>query len=82
MADKKEKAAEEERVEVFVPKGLANDDPNLYLCINGVKYLIPKGQTSMVPPHVKAAIERSQRAQARYEKKSDSLVEKAKKPIN
>lgn len=82
MANEKTKAVNDERVEVFIPKGLANDDHNLYLCINGVKYLLPKGETSMVPPHVKAAIERSQRAQARYEKTSDSLVDKAKKPIN
>lgn len=82
MANEKKTADKEERVEVFVPKGLANDDPNLYICINGVKYLVPKGQASMVPPHVKAAIERSQRAQTLYDKRSDSLIEKTKAPIN
>ena len=33
----------DERVEVFVPKGLANDDPNLYISINGENFLLPKG---------------------------------------
>ena len=72
----------EERVEVFVPKGLANDDPNLYVSINGEIYLLPRGQISKVPPYVKAAIERSYGAQAFQEKRSNALIEKTKRPTN
>ena len=72
----------EERVEVFIPKGLANDDPNFYISINDVDYLLPKGQTSLVPPHVKAGIERHFKAVAYQEKRSNSLVEKTLKPTN
>ena len=50
------KAAEthkdEARVEVFVPKGYANDEPNLFVSVNGVNYLLPKGKKSLVPAHV------------------------------
>ena len=72
----------EERVEVFIPKGLANDDPNLYVSVNGENFLLPKGQVSKVPPYIKAAIERSYGAQAFQEKRSNALIEKTKSPTN
>ena len=71
-----------DRVEVFIPKGLANDDPNLYVSVNGENFLLPKGQTHMVPPYIKAAIERSYGAQAFQEKRSNALIEKTKNPTN
>ena len=84
MADEKTnvKAPKEERVEVFVPKGYANDDPNLYVSVNGENFLLPRGQMSLVPPHIKAAIERSYGAQAFQEKRSNALIEKTKHPTN
>lgn len=72
----------EERVDVFVPKGLANDDPNLYVSINGEDFLLPRGQVSSVPPYIKASIERSYGAQAFQEKRSNALIEKTKSPTN
>lgn len=77
-----EKTVVEERVDVFVPQGLKNDDPNLYVSINGMNFLLPRGQISSVPPYVKAAIERSYGAQAFQEKRSNDLIEKTKKPTN
>jgi hypothetical protein len=77
-----EKTVVEERVDVFVPQGLKNDDPNLYVSINGMNFLLPRGQVSSVPPYVKAAIERSYGAQAFQEKRSNDLIEKTKKPTN
>ena len=71
-----------ERVDVFVPKGLANDDPNLYVSVNGENFLLPKGQVSNVPVYVKASIERSYGAQAFQEKRSNALLEKTKRPTN
>ena len=82
MTNEKTVTNKEERVEVFVPKGAANDDPNLYVSINGENFLIPKGQVSMVPPYIKDAIERSYGAQAFQENRSKSLIEKTKKPTN
>lgn len=70
----------EERVPLFVPKGLQNDDPNLYVCINGEKFLIPKGQESMVPPHVKKAVERSWGAEAYGQKRSEKLIKQSAEP--
>lgn len=82
MANEKTVINKEERVEVFVPKGLANDDPNLYVSVNGENFLLPKGQVSLVPPHIKQAVERSYSAQVFQEKRSQSLIEKTKRPMN
>lgn len=62
-----------ERVEVFVPRGAANDDPNLFVSINGVNYLLPRGKTSKVPPEVKYEIERAFKAQNIQDERIDKL---------
>ena len=54
MADK--------RVEIFIPRGADREDPTLFVGINGVNYLLPRGKKSMVPLAVAAEIERSGRA--------------------
>lgn len=46
------KAAQPERVAVFVPRGSSKEDPNLYISVNGESYILPKGKTSKVPPHI------------------------------
>ena len=52
----------EKRVEIFIPRGGDREDPNLFVGINGVNYLLPRGKKSMVPQSVAAEIERSGRA--------------------
>ena len=79
--NKASKAAEtvkDDRVEVFVPKGYANDDPNLFVSVNGVNYLLPKGKKSMVPAHVAAEIERSKRAAEKQDEKMEQMLEASK----
>lgn len=68
-------------VDLFIPKGYANDEPNLFISVNGVNFLLPKGKTSKVPPYIKEEYERSQRAQEARDEKSEALLEKAKHPI-
>ena len=68
----------EDRVEVFVPKGYANDDPNLFVSVNGVNYLLPKGKKSLVPAHVAAEIERSKRAAEKQDEKMEQMLEASK----
>lgn len=68
----------DDRVELFVPKGYANDEPNHFIAVNGVTYLLPKGKTSKVPPHVKAEFERAQRAQAKMDESIDQMLESSK----
>ena len=84
MAKNENKASEpvvaplEDRVEVFVPKGYANDDPNLFVSVNGVNYLLPRGKKSMVPAHVAAEIERSKRAAEKQDEKMEQMLEASK----
>lgn len=82
MATTEKATVEKEKyVDLFVPKGYANDEPNLFISSFGKNYILPKGKTSKVPPHVKYEYERSQRAQEALDAKSDALLEKAKQPI-
>lgn len=70
--------AAEERVEIFVPKGYANDEPNLTIGVNGVMYLLPKGKRSKVPKAVAEEFYRSQRAQEDLDKRVDEMLEASK----
>lgn len=74
MATKKD-----DRVEVTIPKGYANEDPNYFVSVNGVNYLLPRGKRSMVPAHVAAEIERAQRAQEAWDDKSAAMADEASK---
>ena len=71
----------EKRVELYVPKGAANDEPNLVIGINGKNYVLPRGKKSMVPDFVKAEYDRSVEAQENYDATVDELLEKANKPL-
>lgn len=55
--------AKEERVDLFIPRGAAGDEPDLFISVNGVNYLLPKGKVSAVPPWVAEEYNRSLRAQ-------------------
>ena len=58
---------QEERVEIFIERGSANDDPNLFVSVNGYNCLLPRGKTSMVPKSVYDEIMRARRAQQRLD---------------
>ena len=73
--------ATKEREEIYIPKGYANDDPNLFVSVNGKNYLLPKGKTSKVPACVAEEIRRSLKAQEIQDENSEKLLEKAKQPI-
>ncbi len=61
------------RVEVSVPRGSDREDPNLFVGINGVNYLLPRGRKSSVPPEVAAEIARSERARDVLDATMDAL---------
>ena len=70
---------DEERVDIHVPKGYANDEPNLLISVNGVNYLLPKGKTSKVPKFIADEFYRSQKAQEALDKHVDEMLEASKK---
>ena len=67
-------ATVEERVELFVEKGYANDEPNLIISVNGVMYLLPKGKTSTVPKFVADEYYRSRKAQQSLDETVEKLL--------
>lgn len=69
-------ATADDREEVFIPKGYANDEPNLFVSVNGVNYILPKGKTSKVPPHVAYEINRSLKAQQKQDENIDMMTAK------
>jgi hypothetical protein len=66
-----------EKVEVFVPKGYVNEEPNLFVSVNGYNCLLPKGKTSLVPKSVAAEIHRARRAQQLLDATMDALKDAA-----
>ena len=68
---------QEERVEIYIERGNANDDPNLFVSVNGYNCLLPKGKTSLVPKSVADEINRARRAQQRLDATIDALKEAA-----
>lgn len=68
-------------VDLFIPKGYANDDPNEFISINGTNFILPKGKTSKVPPYVKAEYDRSVAAQEAQDENAERLLEKANQSI-
>ena len=80
MANNENKAvkSEDNRVEVSVPKGYTNDEPNMLIGVNGVTYLLPKGKKSMVPDFVAEEFYRSQRAQEKLDETMEQMLEASK----
>ena len=63
----------DKRIEVFIPRGSDREDPNYFVGINGVNYLLPRGKKSMVPPAVAEEIARSERAAENLYERQDTL---------
>jgi len=77
-ASKSTEKVKDNRVEVFVPKGYANDEPNQFISVNGVNYLLPKGKKSMVPDFVAEEFYRSQKAQDKLDQNMEQMLEASK----
>ena len=77
-AAKPAEAVKDTRVEITVPKGYANDEPNHIIGINGVNYLLPRGKKSMVPDFVAEEFYRSQRAQEKLDETMEQMLEASK----
>lgn len=73
---------QEERVEIYIERASGNDDPNLFVSVNGYNCLLPKGKTSLVPKSVAEEIKRARRAQQQLDATIDAMKEAAaKQPV-
>ena len=66
-----EKWSEDETVSI--PRGGEREDPNMFICINGVNYLLPKGKLSSVPVVVADELYRARCAVMVFEKLKHDL---------
>ncbi len=74
----KETKVKEAMEEITIPRGYANDEPNLLVGVNGVNYLLPRGKKSKVPKHVADEIKRSLKAQETMDQRIDQMLEASK----
>lgn len=65
-----------ERVKVTIPRARKGEDPNYFVGINGVNYILPKGKTSEVPPEVAYEIERAAAAESYMYDRADEMKSK------
>ena len=78
MSTANETKAKVEMEEITIPRGYANDEPNLIVGVNGVNYLLPRGKKSKVPKHVADEIRRSWKAQEAMDQRIDKMLEASK----
>ena len=77
-ASKATEKAKDNRVELFVPRGYNNEDPNEHIQINGVNYILPRGKKSLVPDFVAEEFYRSQRASEKRDQNATQMLEASK----
>ena len=66
----------DDRVEVSLPRGGDREDPNLFVAVNGVNYLLPRGKKSRVPRSVAEEIARAERARESLYETVDALLKR------
>ena len=69
------------RVEIYVPRGRSNEDPNLLISVNGVNYLVPRGKKSMVPDFVAYEYNRAMEAESALYERKEQMIEQGQDPI-
>ena len=62
--------------EVYVPRGAANDEANLFAAVNGRSYILPRGKRSVVPLAVAQELMRCAAAQEAQDRRIDELMTK------
>ena len=65
----------EAREEIFIPRALDGEERSLFVSVNGINYLLPKGKTSQVPRAVAEEIRRSWKAQNAWDDRAEALAE-------
>lgn len=67
------------KVKITLPKARGNEPKELFVGINGVSYLIPKGKPVEVPDYVAEEVKRAQAAEDFEDDEKLRMVEESKK---
>lgn len=70
------------RVKVTLPRAKSNEPKELWVAVNGVEYLIPKGKQVEIPDFVAEEIKRADAAAAFQDEERARMLEAGKKPAN
>ena len=76
MSTTNTKITTDERIEVSIPRGGDREDPNLFVAVNGINYLLPRGKKSRVPRAVADEIARAGRARESLYETVDALLKR------
>ena len=68
-----------DRTSVTIPRARRGEEENLFVAINGVNYIIPKGKSVDVPDFVAAEIARAQAAEERMHQAREQMLEDARR---
>lgn len=63
-----------ERVTVTIPRGHAGEDPNYFVSVGGINYILPRGESSSVPKEVAYEIGRAERARGRADRRIREML--------
>lgn len=68
-----------ERETIYIPRPeTSRDDQDVFVAVNGVNYVIPKGESSQVPYAVAEELRRSERAKRKQFRNIDNMRAAAK----
>ena len=70
--------AKGKKVSITLPRAKSGEDREVFVGINGVNYLIPRGKEVEVPDYVAAEIRRAEDAEAYMDDEKDRLRERTK----
>ena len=54
------------RVELRIPRNSADEDPNVFISVNGKNFIVPRGQTVLVPPEIAEEYFRAEEAKESF----------------
>lgn len=77
MATTKAKDIPDGYEEIRIPRGSDREEQNLFIGLNGVNYILPKGRVSVVPKAVADEYRRSLEAQDLMDERIDEMVARA-----
>lgn len=69
------------KVKITLPKARGSEPKELFVGINGVSYLVPKGKPVEVPDFVAEEIKRAQAAEDFEDDEKMRMADEAKKPV-
>ena len=69
---------EAEYMDVLIPRDASDTSPNYDVCVNGIRYIMPRGEVAHLPVAVAKEILRSEKEKNNLYKKMSEMAAKVK----